>query len=226
MTAKKLILLSLLLFVIALFLASGSWDYFSLEYFKSKQADIETFFTLHPFTAGITYAAVYILLTSLSLPVAGIMTVMSGAIFGFLRGLILVSIASSLGATIAFLIARYLFRDAVQRRFAEQLVPLNEGIKNDGAFYLFMLRMMPVFPYFVINAVMALTPISLRTYFPVTLAGMLPISAILVNAGLQISQINSMHDILSVRIIISLALVGVFPLLVRKAFVIIKSRGG
>lgn len=224
MTTKKLILLSLLFIAITLFLASGLWDYFTLEYFKSQQAGFENYFTTHPFTTGIVYAAVYILLTSLSLPVAGIMTVASGAIFGFVRGLILVSIASSLGATFAFLISRYLFRDAVQRRFGDQLDPVNEGIKNDGAFYLFMLRMVPVFPYFVLNAVMALTPIRTRTFFPVTLAGMLPVSAILVNAGLQISRIDNMHDILSVRIIASLALIGIFPLLVKKAFAIIRKR--
>ena len=224
MTAKKLILLSLLFIVIALFLVSGAWDYFSLEFFKSKQAGFEEYFTAHPFTTGIVYAAVYILLTSLSLPVAGIMTVISGAIFGFIEGLILVTVASSLGATFAFLISRYLFRDLVQTRFAGQLVPVNEGIKNDGAFYLFMLRMVPIFPYFVLNAVMALTPIRTRTFFPVTLVGMLPVTAILVNAGLQISRINNMHDILSARIIVSLALIGIFPLLVKKAFGIVKKR--
>ena len=224
MAIKKLILLSLLFIVIALFLASGAWDYFTLEYIKSKQAGFETYFTAHPFTTGLAYAAVYILLTTLSLPVAGIMTVMSGAIFGFVRGLILVSIASSLGATFAFLISRYLFRDFVQQRFADLMEPVNEGIKNDGALYLFMLRMVPVFPYFVLNAVMALTPIRTRTFFPVTMAGMLPVTAILVNAGLQISHINNMHDILSARIIISLALIGIFPLLVKKAFAIVKKR--
>jgi len=224
MTKKKLILLLVLIVIIAAFLGSGLWDYFTLANFKSKQANIESYINVHPVLTGFAYAAVYIILTSLSLPVAGIMTLFSGALFGLPWGLLLVSIASSLGATLAFLLARYLFRDAVQQRFADRLHIVNEGIRNDGAAYLFMLRMVPVFPYFVLNAAMALTPIKTRIFFPVTLIGMLPASAILVNAGLQISRIESMHDILSARIIVSLALIGIFPLLVKKIFTIIRQR--
>ena len=224
MTKLKLILVLVLIAMIAVFLGSGSWDDFTLEYFKSRQAEIESFINVHPVRTGIAYAAVYIILTSLSLPVAGIMTLISGALFGLLWGLLLVSIASSLGATLAFLLSRYLFRDMVQQRFADRLHTVNEGIRNDGAVYLFMLRMVPVFPYFVLNAAMALTPIKTRIFFPVTLIGMLPVSAIMVNAGLQISRIDSMADILSVRIILSLALIGIFPLLVKKIFALIRQR--
>jgi uncharacterized membrane protein YdjX (TVP38/TMEM64 family) len=224
MTKLKLILVLVLIAMIAVFLGSGLWDYFTLEYFKSRQAEIESFINVHPVRTGITYAAVYIILTSLSLPVAGIMTLISGALFGLRWGLLLVSIASSLGATLAFLLSRYLFRDMVQQRFADRLHTVNEGIRNDGAVYLFMLRMVPVFPYFVLNAAMALTPIKTRIFFPVTLIGMLPVSAIMVNAGLQISRIDSMADILSVRIILSLALIGIFPLLVKKIFALIRQR--
>lgn len=224
MTKQKLILISFLVIVIGLFLVSGLWKYFTLDYIKTNQATVETFFNTHPLQAGIAFASIYIVLTSLSLPVAGILTLFSGAVFGFIPGLLLVSIASSLGATVAFLLSRYLFGDAVQERFPEQLGPVNEGIKNDGAYYLFMLRMIPVIPYFVLNAVMALTPISTRRFFLATLAGMLPVSAILVNAGLQISLIETIGDILSPRLIISLALIGIFPLLVKKVFAIIKQR--
>ena len=224
MTKQKLILISFLVFVIALFIASGLWKYFTLDYFRAKQAMVETFFNTHPVQTGIAFASIYIVLTSLSLPVAGILTLFSGAVFGFIPGLLLVSIASSLGATVAFLLSRYLFRDNIQERFAAQLGPVNEGIKNDGAYYLFMMRMIPVIPYFMLNAIMALTPISTRTFFLATLAGMLPVLAILVNAGLQISLIESIGDVLSPRLIISLALIGIFPLLVKKAFAIIRQR--
>jgi len=224
MTKQKLILLLVLIVILAIFLGSGLWDNFTLAHFKSKQANIESYINLHPILSGIAYAAVYIILTSLSLPVAGVMTLISGALFGLSWGLLLVSIASSLGATLAFLLARYLFRDAVQQRFAERLRIVNEGIRNDGAAYLFMLRMVPVLPYFVLNAAMALTPIKTRIFLPVTLIGMLPVSAILVNAGLQISRIESMHEIFSARIIISLALIGIFPLLVKKIYTLIRQR--
>ena len=177
MSWQKLILISLLIIVLALFLASGLWDYFTLDNFKAKQEVIETYFDTHPVFTGIAFTAIYIILTTLSLPVAGMMTLASGAIFGFVWGLLLVSIASSLGATLAFLLSRYLFRDFVQRRFSDHLGPVNEGIRNDGALYLFLLRMLPVMPFFVLNATMSLTPIRTRTFFPVTLIGMLPVSA-------------------------------------------------
>lgn len=224
MSRQKLILITCVIIVLGLFLVSGLWDVFTLEYVRSKQALIETCFNTHPILTGIVFITIYIVLTSLSLPVAGIMSLVSGAVFGFTRGLLLVSIATSLGATIAFLLSRYLFREAVQSRFSDRLGPVNEGIKNDGAYYLFMLRMIPVIPFFVLNAVMALTPIKTRIFFPVTLVGMLPISAILVNAGLQISRIDTIGDILSPRLIISLALIGIFPLLVKKACAIIRQK--
>lgn len=224
MTKQKLVLLLLLLVIIGVFLISGVWDNFTLDSFRLKQKIITTYFSSHPVNTGFIFTAVYILLTTLSLPVAGFMTLISGAIFGFTWGLILVSIASSLGATLAFLLSRYLFRDAVQRRFADRLGPVNDGIKNDGAYYLFMLRLVPVFPYFVLNATMALTPLRTAVFFPVTLIGMLPISAILVNAGMQISSISSPSEVLSPRIILSLMLIGLFPLLAKKIMTLFRQR--
>ena len=224
MIKRKLFLIALVIIVIILFLASGSGDYFTVDYFKLKQADIAAYFSTHPTVASIIFMAIYIILTSLSLPVAGIMTLISGAIFGFVWGLVMVSIASSIGATLAFLLSRYLFRDVVQRRYADRLASVNEGIRNDGVLYLFMLRMLPVIPYFMINATMALTPMRAKTFFPVTLVGMLLPLAIFVNAGMQISKINTMGDILSPRLIVSLALIGIFPLLVKKSIAIIRQR--
>ena len=224
MTKQKLVLLLLLLVLIGVFLISGAWDNFTLDSFRLKQEGITSYFSSHPVNTGLIFTAVYIVLTTLSLPVAGVMTLVSGAIFGFIWGLFLVSIASSLGATLAFLLSRYLFRDAVQRRFADRLGPVNDGIRNDGAYYLFMLRLIPVLPYFVLNATMALTPLRTAVFFPVTLIGMLPISAILVNAGMQIASISSPGDVLSPRIILSLMLLGIFPLLAKKIMTLFKQR--
>lgn len=224
MTKQKIILLVLLIAVIGAFLFSGAWDNFTLGGFRLKQEDITAYFSSHPVNTGLIFTAVYIILTTLSLPVAGIMTLVSGAIFGFIWGLFLVSVASSLGATLAFLLSRYLFRDAVQRRFADRLGPVNDGIRNDGAYYLFMLRLVPVLPYFVLNATIALTPLRTPVFFIVTLIGMLPISAILVNAGMQISSISSTGEVLSPRIIVSLMLIGIFPLLVRKSMALFRHR--
>ncbi|MBF8270279.1 MAG: SNARE associated Golgi protein [Gammaproteobacteria bacterium] len=224
MTKPKLILLALLIAVSLVCLSTGLEDYLTLANFKASRAGIDAYFTAHPVMTGIIFIVVYVTLTSLSLPAAGILTLIGGAIFGFIWGLILVSLASSLGATCAFLLARYLFRDAVQKRFADRLIPVNAGIRKDGALYLFMLRMIPIFPFFVINATMALTPIKTSVFFPVSMIGMLPITAIMVNAGLQISKIEAPADILSFPLLVSLALIGIFPLLVKKIFKLYKQR--
>lgn len=152
------------------------------------------------------------------------MTLVGGAIFGVIWGLLLVSFASSIGATIAFLFSRYLFRESIQDRFSDKLQKLNAGIKKEGAFYLFTLRMVPIFPYFIINAVMGLTPIRTTAFFIVTQLGMLPATAVYVNAGVQISRIESLSDILSPEIIASFVLLGIFPLIAKKTLELIKSR--
>jgi uncharacterized membrane protein YdjX (TVP38/TMEM64 family) len=218
MTNSKYILLALLIAVPVLFFLSGAGDVITLENFRHKQAEINAYYNAHPMATGILYVSLYILLTSLSLPVATVLTLIGGAVFGFYWGLILVSLASSLGATCAFLLARYLFHDAVQQRYAEQLKPVNDGVRNDGAAYLFLLRMAPVFPFFIVNATMAMTPIRTAVFFPVSLVGMLPATAIFVNAGAQLSRIKTAEDILSLRVLASLALIGVFPLLMKKFF--------
>ena len=224
MTKPKLILLALLIAVVTVSLITGLGDYFTLANFKASRTSIDNHYSAHPVVTGIIFVAVYFMLTTLSLPAAGIMTLIGGAIFGFTWGLILVSLASSLGATCAFLLARYLFHDAVQKRFADRLVRINDGIRKDGALYLFMLRMAPIFPFFVINATMALTPIKTSVFFPVSMIGMLPVTAIMVNAGLQISKIEAAEDLLSFRLLASLALIGIFPLLVKYIFKLYKQR--
>ena len=150
-------------------------------------------------------------MTGLSLPGAAVLTLTAGAVFGFLPGVLLVSFASSLGATLAFSIARYLFRDAVRARFARQLTAIDRGVEKDGAFYLFALRLVPAFPFFAINLAMSVTPLSTWTFYWVSQVGMLAGTAVYVNAGAQLSQISSLTGILSPALLVSFVLLGLFP---------------
>jgi len=213
MRASKLILVVAVVAAIAVFFAFDLGQYLSLEYFRSQQAAIDAFFAANPaLTVGI-YCAIYIVVTALSLPGAAIMTLVGGAIFGLLWGTIIVSFASTIGATLAFLAARFLLRDAVQRRFGDSLKAVNKGVRRDGALYLFMLRLVPAFPFFVINLVMALTPIRAVTFFFVSQVGMLAGTVVYVNAGTQIAQIDSLGGILSPGLIGAFVLLGIFPLI-------------
>ena len=152
------------------------------------------------------------------------MTIAAGAFFGLVWGSVLVSLASTVGATLAFLLARFLLRDAVQSRFGDRLRAVNAGIARDGAFYLFTLRLVPYFPFIAINLLMALTPIRTLTFFLVSLVGMFPGTVVYVNAGTQLAGLHSLSDILSPGLIASFTLLGVFPLIAKKAVDIMKSR--
>jgi dihydrolipoamide dehydrogenase len=173
---------------------------------------------------ALVFFVVYVAVTALSLPGAALMTLVAGAIFGLLWGTVIVSFASSIGATLAFLASRFLFRDAIQRRFGDKLRAINQGIEKEGAFYLFTLRLVPAFPFFVINLVMGLTPIPTRTFYWVSQVGMLLGTIVYVNAGTQIGQIESLRGILSPTLLISFALLGVFPLIAKKIVDAIKAR--
>jgi len=157
-------------------------------------------------------------------PGAAILTLAGGAIFGLLWGTVLVSFASSLGATLAFLTSRFLLRDAIQRRFGDRLKTINEGVAKDGAFYLFTLRVVPLFPFFVVNLLMGLTPISLATFYLVSQAGMLPATIVYVLAGTQIAQITSLRGILSPGLVGAFVLLGLFPLIAKKTMAYLKGR--
>ncbi|MFU8831951.1 MAG: FAD-dependent oxidoreductase [Wenzhouxiangella sp.] len=161
------------------------------------------------------YLAVYIVMAALSVPGAAILTLAGGALFGIVLGTIAASLASTIGATLVFLAARFLFRDTVQSRFGKRLKAVNEGVERDGAFYLLALRLVPVFPFWVINLVMALTPIKTWTYFWVSQLGMLPATIVYVNAGTQLARIDTMRDILSIQLIGAFALLGLLPLILR-----------
>ncbi len=223
MKSRKIILLILVILAIAFFIFDLG-QYFSLDYLRDSQSAIEDYKLSHPINSASIYFIVYIIVTGLSLPGAGIMTLAGGAIFGLVWGTILVSFASAIGATIAFLAARFLFRDYVQTRFSKNLEPINKGIKEDGALYLFMLRQVPVFPFFVINLVMALTPIRTVTFYAVSQIGMLAVTVIFVFAGTQLATIKSLNDILSPQLIGSLVLLGLFPLFAKKLILLYKSK--
>lgn len=209
-------LLALIVALAALFLSSDLRHYFGLAQLKLAHAQLVAWHEAAPLRTAATYFLLYVALTSLSLPVAGIMMLAAGAIFGLLWGTVIALSACAIGATIAFLIARYLFRDAVESRFGGQLAVINRGLERDGALYLFLLRFSSLFPFFMINALMALTRIRTRTFFLTTLAGMTAGTLIFVNAGMELGRIESPGDVLSPRVAASLVLLGAFPLLARK----------
>jgi len=221
---SKLLLLVVLVAAIAAFIAFDLGRFFTLEQFRAQQSAIEAYRQAHPVQTALVFFVVYVAVTALSLPGAALMTLVAGAIFGLLWGTLIVSFASSIGATLAFLASRFLFRDAIQRRFGDKLRAINQGIEKEGAFYLFTLRLVPVFPFFVINLVMGLTPIPTRTFYWVSQAGMLLGTIVYVNAGTQIGQIESLRGILSPTLLISFALLGVFPLIAKKIVDVVKAR--
>jgi len=217
MKRSRWILLALVAVAVALFFVFDLDRFFTLDFFRAQQDAIEAFRSENMGLAVAIYFAVYVAVTALSLPGAALMTLVGGAIFGFLWGTVIVSFASTIGATLAFLLGRFLFQDAVQRRFGRYLKPINEGIRRDGALYLFMLRLVPVFPFFVVNLVMALTPMRTVTFFVVSQLGMLAGTMVYVNAGTQIAQVESLGDIVSPGLLGAFALLGIFPLVARWA---------
>jgi len=224
MNIKKIALLGLVAAAILAFVALDLGRYLSLDYLKQSQSDFLALYARQPVAVAAVYFAVYVLATALSFPGATIITLAGGAIFGLGWGLLIVSFASSLGATLAFLTARFVLRDSIEARFAKRLADINQGIEKDGAFYLFTLRLVPLVPFFVINLVMGLTKMRAVVFYAVSQLGMLAGTAVFVNAGTQLSQITSLQGILSPTLIGSLALLGVFPLLARKGVDAIKKR--
>ena len=215
MSHKKYLIAIFIAALIAAFFVLDLGRYFSLDYFKSQQAAIHTFYMESPAQTAALFFAAYVAVTGLSLPGAAIMTLAAGAIFGLLWGTVIVSFASSLGATLAFLTSRFMLRDSIQSRFGDKLTAINAGVEKDGPFYLFTLRLVPAFPFFVINLVMGLTPIRTRTFYWVSQLGMLAGTLVYVNAGTEIAKIDALRGILSPGLIASLTLLGIFPLLAK-----------
>lgn len=210
--------------LVGAFFAFDLDQFFSLDYFRSQQGAITDYYDANPWRAAFLFFVIYVAVTGLSLPGAAIMTLAVGAVFGLLWGTVLVSFASTIGATLAFLASRFLLRDMVQRKFGDKIRSVNRGIEKDGAFYLFTLRLVPLFPFFVINLVMGLTPIRTSVFFLVSQVGMLAGTLVYVNAGTQVAQIESVSGILSPSLIGSFVLLGIFPLFAKKMVEFIKAR--
>ncbi len=221
---SKIALICLIAFLVFIFFYFGFHQYANLEFLKTQQTTITKYNASYPLYTALIFFITYIAVTGLSLPGAAIMTLTGGAIFGLLKGTLLVSFASTIGATLAFLASRYLFRKSLQQRFATRLQVINQGIEKDGAFYLFTLRLVPAFPFFIINIVMGLTPIKTLTFFLVSQIGMLAGTIVYVNAGTQLAQIGTLKDIFSPELIISFTLLGVFPLITKKIIDFIQLR--
>jgi pyruvate/2-oxoglutarate dehydrogenase complex dihydrolipoamide dehydrogenase (E3) component/uncharacterized membrane protein YdjX (TVP38/TMEM64 family) len=216
MTSKKTALLLLLGALVVAFFAFDLGQYLNLATLKARQDEIAAFREANPWLAAGSYFVIYIVVTALSLPGAALLTLAGGAVFGLWSGLLIVSFASTIGATLAFLISRFLLRDWVLARFGARLKTIDEGVRRDGAFYLFTLRLVPAFPFFLINLLMGLTAMKARTFYWVSQLGMLAGTVVYVNAGTQLGQLESLSGIVSPGLLASFVLLGIFPLIARK----------
>ena len=221
---KILLLIAVFTIVVALFFAFDLQKYLTLEYLKSSKAFFISSYEKNPIFVLVSYFLFYIVITAFSLPGAVWMTLGGGAFFGLFAGTVIVSFASSIGATLAMLIARFLLRDWVQIRFTSQMEPINSGINKEGGFYLFTLRLVPAVPFLVINLGMGLTSLRALTFYWVSQLGMLPGTLVYINAGSELAKIETLSDILSPTLIGSFALLGTFPLLVKKMLAFIEKR--
>ena len=224
MNKGRIAVILVLAVLVVAFLWFDLGRYLNLEYLKARQADIDAFYHEHPVMVLAAYFAAYVAITGLSLPGAAIMTLAGGAVFGLLWGTVVVSFASTLGATVAFVVSRYILRDGIQRRYGDRLKTINAGVERDGGFYLFTMRLVPAFPFFVINLVMGLTPMRTLTFAWVSQVGMLPGTVVYVNAGTQLGRIESLQGILSPTLIGSFVLLGLFPLIAKWIVGAVKAR--
>ncbi|MED5503110.1 MAG: TVP38/TMEM64 family protein [Pseudomonadota bacterium] len=211
---KKLIL-GLILVATILFLGINFGQYLTLENAKAQQEALNSFIDQNFIYAAATYFFAYIAITAFSIPGAAVVTLLGAALFGFWTSLLLVSFASTIGATIAFLSSRYLLREWVQSKFGSKLSAINQGVEKDGAFYLFSLRLIPVFPFFLINLLMGLTPMTIARFYLTSQIGMLPGTAVYLNAGTQLATIDSLSAIVSPTVLASFALLGLFPIIAK-----------
>ncbi|MFV0245504.1 MAG: FAD-dependent oxidoreductase [Qingshengfaniella sp.] len=221
---KKPILLALVAVPVVLMLVVLRGQEIDLEALRQTLSRIGGAKTAHPFLFGLLFALAYIAVTALSLPIAVWLTLAGGALFGFWQGVLLVSFASAIGATLAFLASRYLLRDWVRARLGARAGRIDEGLRRDGPFYLFSLRLIPVIPFFAVNLLMGLTPIPARTFYWVSQLGMLAGTAVYVNAGTQIAALDSLSGIVSPRLLASFALLAVFPWIARPLIGAIRRR--
>jgi uncharacterized membrane protein YdjX (TVP38/TMEM64 family) len=197
--------------------------FLNFDYIKANQDQLQSFYQNNKFPTLLIFFLGYVLTTALSIPGATILTLLGGAVFGFEIALVLISFASTIGATLAFLIARTLLRDFIEKHFEETIKRVNEGIENNGGFYLFSMRLVPVLPFFVINSVMGLTKIKISTFFLISQVSMLGGTAIYINAGVQLSELESVEGIMSLELVGSLLLLGIFPFIAKKIMELINA---
>lgn len=219
---SRMLLLAVLAGLAGLFFALDLHRYLTLEAMQASLGNLKTLYAEHPLLMLGGYFLAYVLMAAMSFPGATIMGVAGGAVFGLTVATLAVSFASTIGATLAFLSSRYLLRDFVQRKFHERLGAVNEGIRTDGAWYLLSMRLVPVLPFFVINLVMGLTPMRIRTYYLVSQLGMLPGTMVYVNAGKELAGLTSLSGILSPSMLVAFVLLGIFPLLAKKVVLAIR----
>ncbi|HYX34779.1 MAG TPA: TVP38/TMEM64 family protein [Oligoflexus sp.] len=213
---QKMLLVLVLVLVLALFFYLDLGRYFTIAQLKETKQQLLDYYETHQLTTIAVYLFIYIVASSLSLPGALSLTFAAGAIFGPWLGALLASVASTLGATGAFLSARYLVGASIQRRYAGRLEAINRGFRAEGAFYLLSLRLFAVIPYFIINLVMGLTPISTRTFLWATQLGMLPVIVLYSYTGTELSEIESVRDLFSLRLILSFIAMALLPIVARK----------
>ncbi|WP_339720601.1 FAD-dependent oxidoreductase [uncultured Paraglaciecola sp.] len=224
MNFKRGLLLVTIVMLIAAFFIFDIGQYLTLESLKAHQQDLADYIQSNWLQAFIVYFVIYVAATALSLPGAIILTLGSGALFGLGFGLLLASFASTIGATLAFLVSRFLLRDWVKATFSERIKAIDKGVEKDGPFYLLSLRLVPIFPFFVINLVMGVTSIKTVTYYLVSQVGMLIGTAVYVNAGTQLAEIEAVSDIASKELILSFVLLGIFPIIAKLILNFIKQK--
>ena len=225
-TIKKIIFVCVVLVFIAFLKVLHFEHYLTLSYIKSSQQKYMELYAAHGAFVVAGYMLIYIVVTSLSLPGAAVLTLAGGALFGLLTGTIVVSFASTIGATLACAVSRFLLRDWVQGKFGDRIAKVNEGMEREGAFYLFTLRLIPVFPFWLINLAMGITKIRLVTFYWVSQVGMLAGTIVYVNAGKELAKIDSLKGIISPQLLGSFVLLGVFPIAAKKIIAWYRTKKG
>jgi uncharacterized membrane protein YdjX (TVP38/TMEM64 family) len=221
---KKIVILVVVISLIVAFKVFNLGQYLTLSYLKESLDKFNDLYEKHQALVIAGYFIIYVLTTSLSLPGASPLGIVGGALFGFWVATLVVSFASTIGATLACFVSRFLLRDWVQSKFSDKITKVNEGIEKEGAFYLFTLRLIPIFPFWMINLVMGLTKMPLSRFYWVSQIGMLPGTMVYVNAGKELAKIDSIKGIFSPRLIISFALLGIFPIAVKKLVAFYRKR--
>lgn len=221
---NKKVLFAVVVALVAAFFIFDLGRFLSLDYLKSQQAALDSLYASKPLLVIASFFSIYVAAASLSLPGAVILTLAAGAIFGLFTGTLIVSFASSIGATIAFLVSRFLLRDSLESKFGDKLKTFNDNIDKDGAFYLFTVRLVPVFPFFLVNLVMGLTKIKTGVFYLASQLGMFAGTIVFVNAGTQLAKIDSLSGILSPKLLFSFVLLGVFPLVAKKIVDLVKAK--